>query len=182
MKRAFSLIELLVAIVVFSIAGLPIFSLYFRTGIGQQKMIRDFLSVTTVVEKVINRVNQEIDLQQFSIARFDFDKDISNSILKGDSVERSLEFLDMSFKDKSGEAAFRYIPESTTRLKSVSFKISESAVPSSHRSNNPQLLKEVLLSINDRSRQFEVNTQWRDAAKQMHGFDIVLIKSVSPES
>lgn len=181
MKKAFSLVELLVAIVVFSIAGLPMFSLYFRTGVSQQKLIRDFLSVTTVAEKIINRVNQEIDLQQFIIAKYDFEKDISNSILKGDSIELSLEFLDKSFKDKSGEAAFRYIPASTTKLKSVPFVLSESAVPSSHRTNNPKLLKDVLLSINERSKQFEVNTQWRDSARQMHGFDIVLIKSVSPE-
>lgn len=182
MKKAFSLVELLVAIVVFTIAGLPMFSLYFRTGIGQQKLIRDFLSVTTVAEKIINRVNQEIDQQQFIIAQYDFDKDITNSILKADSVELSLEFLDKSFRDKSGEAAFRYIPVSTTKLKSVSFEVAQSAVPSSHRSNNPKLLKEVLLSINERSKQFEVNMQWRDSAKHMHNFDIILIKSVAPEA
>lgn len=182
MKKAFSLVELLVAIVVFSIAGLPIFSLYFQTGIGQQKLIRDYISVTTVAEKIINRVNQEIDLQRFAIAKYNFEKDISNSIKLGASMDPSLEFLDVSFKDKSGEAAFRYIPICTTELKSSPFPVFESSVPSSHRSNNPQLLKEVLLNIEKKSRMFEVKTLWHDSAKHLHDFNIILIKSVSPEA
>ncbi|MBU1106227.1 MAG: prepilin-type N-terminal cleavage/methylation domain-containing protein [Candidatus Riflebacteria bacterium] len=182
MKKAFSLVELLVAVAVFSIAGLPIFSLYFNTGLGQQKLIRDFLAVTTVTEKVINRVNQEIEEQNLPMARFNFDKNISNSITKGQSQDPDLKFLDNSFVDKSGEAAFRYIQHSESRFSTTPFTITKGSVPASHRSNNPELLQEVLTSIEKRSKLLEVTTQWRDTSRILHDFNVILIKAVVPES
>lgn len=180
-RKAFSLVELLVAIAVFSIAGLPIFSLYFNTGIGQQKLIRDILAVTTVTEKIINRVNQEIDEQSLPMAKYDFEKDISNSIMKGNSQDPNLKFLDNSFADKSGEAAFRYIQHSESKLNTMPFAVLKTSVPSSQRSNNPELLKEVLASIEKRAKLLEVKTQWRDTSRIVHNFNIILIKAVVPE-
>ncbi|HNV71796.1 MAG TPA: prepilin-type N-terminal cleavage/methylation domain-containing protein, partial [Candidatus Ozemobacteraceae bacterium] len=96
-RDAFSLIEVLMAIMVFSIACLPLYQLYFKTGISQQRMIRDFIAVTNVAEKIVNRIDHQLEKKPKLLSPMQ--KDVTPQILVGMEDEEDWNFLGKAFAD-----------------------------------------------------------------------------------
>jgi len=179
MKRGFVLIEALVAVLLFAVICFPLYKLYFQTGLGQQRMVRDFLAVTNVSEKILNRIDHQ--LEKTKKALDPLGKDVTAEVLLGLQESGDWSFLGQAFADDTGRLAIRYIPVIKSEVEFRGFSLDDSAVPSDHRTNNPQLLKAVLDSINKRSLLETVDSRWLDTEQLKHGFKLNYIRTLKPE-
>ncbi len=178
-RRAFSLIEVLMAIMVFSIACLPLYQLYFKTGISQQRMIRDFICVTNVAEKIVNRIDHQLEKKPKLLSPMQ--KDVTPQVLVGMQDEQDWNFLGQSFADDSGRQTLKFIPVIKTEAEFRGFSIDADAIPADQRNNNPALLKEVLETINKRSLALSVQSRWVDQGQMKHEFRLFHIRALKPE-
>ncbi len=175
-KKGFSLIEALVAVLLFSVLSLPLYRLYFQTGIGQQRMIRDFLAVSNVSEKVLNRVDHQLDRVQRPFSPLK--KEVTPQILIGLEEEGDWSFLGQAFNDDSGRLSTKYIPAIKSEVEFRGFLIDSSAIPADQRGNNPKLLKDVLDHVNKNGHLVTVNTRWLDTEQLKHSFQIKYVRDL----
>ncbi|HQG27086.1 MAG TPA: hypothetical protein PLY73_00915 [Candidatus Ozemobacteraceae bacterium] len=178
-RMGFGLTEALMAVLLFGILCLPLYRLYFKEGISQQRMIRDFLGVTNVSEKVMNRLEHQLAKVQRSLSPLH--KEITPHVLIGLEEGDDWGFLGQSFGDDSGRLALKYIPAFKAEAELHGFLLDDSAVTSDHRANNPEMLKDVLKSINDRSQMLNVDLKWLDQAQIKHEFRLSYITTLRPE-
>lgn len=177
--RGVGLIELLVAIMLFTFICFPLFRLYFQTGLGQQRMIRDFLAVTNVSEKVLNRIDHHLERVKRPLDPPE--KEVTAQILIGLEEAGDWAFLGQAFGDDSGRLAVRFIPTIKSEVELGRFTLTADAIPSDQRGNNPKLLKEVLESVNKRSQLMTVDARWLDTEKLKHQFTLKYIRTLVPE-
>jgi prepilin-type N-terminal cleavage/methylation domain-containing protein len=178
-RSGFSLTEVLVAVLLFGIICVPLYRAYFQQGIGQQRMIRDFIGVTSIAEKVLNRVEHR--LQGTRKALTPLHKEVTPHILLGLEETDSWGFLGNSFQDDSGRLAMKFIPIFKSDAELRGFLLEESAITSDQRANNPALLKDVLKSINERAQMVTVKTRWLDQAQMTHDYRLTYITTLLPE-
>jgi len=179
-RSGVSLAEILLAVLIFGIMSAPLFRLYFKEGLSQQRMIRDLLAVSNVTEKVLNRIDHQLAKLQRPLEPLWLDT-IVPQIMIGLEDSNDWGFLGQAFNDDSGNLALQYIPEFKANAVLQNFNLEASAVSSDHRSNNPALLKEVLKSVNERSQMINVNFKWLDQAQIKHEFKLSYITSLRPE-
>ncbi len=173
------LIEVLVAILIFSIMCLPLYQLYFQQGLGQQRMIRDFLAMANLAEKVLNRVDHQLEKVKRPLDPLH--KEVTAQILIGIEESGDYEFLGQAFNDDSGRIATKFIPAMTSEVEFRGFAIEPAAITADQRNNNPKLLQEVLESINKRSQMITVQTRWLDQVEKKHAFGLKYIRTLRPE-
>ncbi|NLI77319.1 MAG: hypothetical protein GX442_12865 [Candidatus Riflebacteria bacterium] len=178
-RRGFGLVEALVAVMLFTIICLPLYRLYFETVLGQQRMIRDFLAISNVSEKILNRVDHQVERLKRPLKPAA--KEVTAQILIGLEERGDWAFLGQSFADESGAKAVKYIPVLKSDVAFKTFKLEASAIPSDQRNNNPKLLQEVLDTINRRAGMMTVETQWSDTDQMKHGFQMQYIRALEPE-
>ena len=56
-----SVLEGLIAVLVFAVVFIPLYRLYTETGVGQQKMVRDYAVAINIAENAMNLIESEID-------------------------------------------------------------------------------------------------------------------------
>ncbi len=178
-RRGFGLVEALVAVMLFTITCLPLYRLYFETVLGQQRMIRDFLAISNVSEKILNRVDHQVERLKRPLKPAA--KEVTAQILIGLEERGDWAFLGQAFADESGALAVKYIPVLKSEVAFKTFKLDASAIPSDQRGNNPKLLQEVLDTINRRAGMMTVETQWSDTDQRKHGFQMQYIRALEPE-
>ncbi len=169
----------MLAVVLFAIVCLPLYRLYFETVVGQQRLIRDFLAMSNLSEKVINRVDHQVERLKRPLDPPA--KEVTAQILIGLEERGDWAFLGQAFNDESGAMAARYIPVLKSDVAFQKFTLSPSAVPSDHRGNNPKLLQEVIETVNRRSGAIVVETRWSDTGQLRHGFQLRYIRALEPE-
>lgn len=178
--RGMGLTEIMIALLIFGIMAVPLFRLYFKEGLSQQRMIRDFLAVSNVTEKVMNRIDHQLIRLQRPLEPLWLDT-IAPHIMIGLEEENDWGFLGQAFSDDSGHLALQYIPEFKADAVLQNFELEASAISSDHRGNNPELLKEVLKSVNERAQMINVNMKWLDQAQIKHEFRLSYITTLRPE-
>lgn len=93
--RGVSLVEVLLAVVLFAMAFLPIMRLFSGTGLSQQRMIRDYPIALNIAERVLNTIENEIKVGRFDISEFESSDlegvDITSIIEPNASVAAALE-------------------------------------------------------------------------------------------
>lgn len=180
LRAGVSLIEAMLAILIFSIICIPLFRLYFKEGLGQQQMIRDFLSVSNITEKILNRVDHQLVKLRRPLMPLWLDTIVPH-IMIGLEENNDWGFLGTSFNDDSGNLALQYIPEFKADAVLQNFALEASAVSSDHRDNNPEMLQAMLQSVSERSQMVNVNFKWLDQAQRKHEFRLSYITTLRPE-
>jgi len=178
-KQGFGLVEALVAVMLFTLMCLPLYRLYFQQGLSQQRMIRDFLAVTNVSEKVLNRIDHQLERVRRPL--IPLQKEVTAEILIGMQEEGDWSFLGQAFNDDSGRMAFKYIPAIKSEVEFRGFSLDPSAISADQRNNNPKLLQEVLETINRRGQLVTVDATWQDSGQLRHDFRLKYIRTLKPE-
>lgn len=178
-RAGLGLIEILMAVMVFSIMCLPLYQLYFQQGLGQQRMIRDYLAMTNLAEKVLNRTDHHLDKLKRPLSPLH--KEVTAQILLGVEEAGDWEFLGQAFNDDSGRMALKYIPAMKSHVEFRGFALDASAVTADQRNANPKVLKAVLDSINQRSQMVAVQVRWVDQVDQSHTYQLKYIRTLRPD-
>lgn len=178
-QRGFGLVEALMAVMIFTLMCLPMYRLYFQQGLSQQRMIRDFLAVTNVSEKVLNRIDHQ--LERLHRPLIPLQKEVTAEIMIGMQEEGDWSFLGQAFTDDSGRLAFKYIPAIKSEVEFRGFSLEPSAISADQRNNNPKLLKEVLESINKRGQLVSVDSTWQDTGQIRHDFKLRYVRTLKSE-
>lgn len=106
-----SLIEVLIGVVVFVLAFIPLMRLFSETGLAQQRMLRDFPVTLSIAERVLMTIENEIEEGRFDAAMFDNGNpngvDITEAVVENAEVSLALE----KFYGKDNQDATKYISQ-----------------------------------------------------------------------
>jgi len=103
-RPGFSLLEGLLAVVLFVVVMLPLFRLYSETGISQQKMIRDYAVAINIAENALNLIENEIDRGTITPA-FD-QQDVTDIVLGNASAQAAIS----QFLGEGSSGSTKYMP------------------------------------------------------------------------
>lgn len=94
-SRGLSLLEVLLAVVIFVIGFVPLLRLFSESGLSQQKIVRDFPVTVSIAERVLTTIENEIEEGRFDAAMFSSPNpegiDITQSIIDNQEVSMALE-------------------------------------------------------------------------------------------
>jgi len=175
-------LEALLAVVLFTMAFLPLMRLYSGQGLGQQRAVRDFMAVTNVAEKVLNRIDHQMEKKLYNPLVGPGRETLQDMILlKAGSETSPLGFIAPSFHDESGKRALKYIPTYSCTVQFKPLAVTTNAVPADQRNNNPKLLADTLAEINRRAGVILLESAWEDTGRLKHNVNLVHIRAFKPE-
>ena len=115
-RRAISIVEVLLACILFVLVFLPIMRVFSETGMSQQKMIRDFPVAFNIAERIMNTVENEIAEGRFQesvyVTADPEGIDVTNMILENASILEALKL----FLGTETEASTKFIGACQVKL------------------------------------------------------------------
>jgi hypothetical protein len=102
--RGFSVLEGLIAALVFVVLFIPLYRLYTEIGVGQQKMIRDYAVAINIAENAINLIESEIDAG--NLPKTVVDEDVTELILGAPATQAAVQKM----LGYGVESSVKYIP------------------------------------------------------------------------
>ncbi len=117
-RQAVSLIEVMMAVVIFVLGFIPLMRLFSESGLSQQRMLRDFPVTLSIAERVLMTIENEIEEGRFDIAMFDSGDangvDITGTVLENREVSAALE----NFYGADNQSATQFIAHCRVLLSS----------------------------------------------------------------
>ncbi|MGM0599268.1 MAG: type IV pilus modification PilV family protein [Candidatus Rifleibacteriota bacterium] len=112
-----SLLEVLLAVVIFVMGFVPLLRLFSESGLSQQRMVRDFPVTVSIIERLMITIENEIQEGRFDPAAFavaDPDGvDVTESVLESRAVNSALE----KFYGEDSKKAARFVNKCRIFLK-----------------------------------------------------------------
>lgn len=114
-----SLLEVLLAVVIFVLAFIPLLRLFSETGLSQQRIVRDFPVAISIAERILTTIENEIVEGTFDAENFRGDGisgvDITSSITENQEVSMALE----NFYGKDNQSATKFINKCRVTLQTL---------------------------------------------------------------
>lgn len=107
--QGMSLVEVMLAVIIFVLGLIPLLRLFSEGGLSQQKIIRDFPVTLSIAERILMTIENEIDEGRFDPAMFSGTGsegvDITESVVENSEVSMALEH----FYGKDNQSATKFI-------------------------------------------------------------------------
>lgn len=110
-----SLIEVLLAVVIFVLAFIPLLRLFSETGLSQQRIVRDFPVAISIAERILTTIENEIAEGAFDASTFTSGVDITASVIENQEVSMALE----NFYGEDNQSATKFINKCRVMLQTI---------------------------------------------------------------
>lgn len=118
LDRGMSLVEVMLAVIIFVLGFIPLMRLFSETGLSQQRMARDFPVTLSIAERILMTIENEIEEGRFDTAMFnsggDDGVDITESVIENREVSMALE----NFYGTDNQSATKFITKCRVLLSS----------------------------------------------------------------
>ena len=118
LDQGMSLVEIMLAVIIFVMGFIPLMRLFSETGLSQQKMARDFPVTLSIAERILMTIENEIEEGRFDAAMFDSGGadgvDITESVVENREVSMALE----NFYGTDNQSATKFIAKCRVLLSS----------------------------------------------------------------
>ncbi|HNV71111.1 MAG TPA: hypothetical protein PKO06_15520 [Candidatus Ozemobacteraceae bacterium] len=88
-RKGISVLESIIAVLVFAIVFIPLYRLYTETGVEQQKMVRDFAVAINIAENALSLIESEID--KGSLPNPVTEQDVSSLFLGNPNTQKAIQ-------------------------------------------------------------------------------------------
>ncbi|MGM0597486.1 MAG: type IV pilus modification PilV family protein [Myxococcota bacterium] len=115
-RQGMSLIEVMLAVIIFAMGFLPLMKMFSEGGISQQKIVRDFPVTLSIAERILMTIENEIEEGRFDPAMFNSGGpdgvDITEAVVENQDINRALE----NFYGSDNQSATRFLQKCRVML------------------------------------------------------------------